>query len=161
MKRLLIDVNVVFDALMERSPHSTDAAKLWFAVEAKQVEALIPAHGVTMFFYLSARAKGTVFARRALGVVLGTFGVAAVDQSVIQRAVALDGRDFEDSVCAAAAEASGCDAIVTRDPKGFPGCALPVLSAETAVALLGGTPPDRVSDAPRRRRRPARPRTRR
>jgi len=160
MKRLLIDVNVVFDALMERISHSSDAAKLWFAVEAKQVEGLIPAHGVTTLFYLSARGKGTVFARRALGAVLGTFGVAAVDQSVIQRAVALDWRDFEDAVCAAAAEASGCDAIVTRDPKGFPGCALPVLSPETAVALLRGTPPDRVSDAPKRRKA-VRPRTRR
>jgi predicted nucleic acid-binding protein len=160
MKRLLADVNVVFDALMERSPHSNAASRLWFAVETKLVEALVPAHGVTTLFYLAARAKGTVFARRALGAVLGTFGVATVDQSVIQRAVALDWRDFEDAVCAAAAEASGCDGIVTHDPKGFPGCALPVMSAETAVALLGGTPPDRVSETPKRRRA-ARLRTRR
>jgi hypothetical protein len=58
---------VVFDALMERSPHSNAAASLWFVAEAKQVEALVPAHGVTTLFYLAARAKGTGFARRALG----------------------------------------------------------------------------------------------
>lgn len=161
MKRLLADVNVVLDALMERSPHSNAASRLWVAVETKQVEALLPAHGVTTLFYLIARDKGAVFARRALGSVLSTFGVATVDQSVIQRAVALDWRDFEDAVCAAAAEASGCDVIVTRDPNGFPGCALPVMSAETAIALLGGAPPDRVSDTPTRRHRAGRPRTRR
>jgi len=127
MRRLLADVNVVFDALMQRSPHSNAAARLWFAVETKQIEALVPAHGVTTLFYLVARARGTAFARRALGAVLGTFGAAAVDQSVVQRAVALEWRDFEDAVCAAAAEASGCDAIITRDPRGFSGCALPVL----------------------------------
>lgn len=161
MKRLLVDVNVVFDALMERSPHSHAAAALWFAVETKQVEALVPAHGVTTLFYLAARLKGNVFARRALGAVLGTFGIAAVDQSVVQRAVALGWRDFEDAVCAATAEASGCDAIVTRDPRGFAGCALPVLAPETAVALLEGIPPDRVSDSPRKRRGAAQHRTRR
>ena len=152
---------MVFDALMERSPHANAAASLWLAVETKRVEALVPAHGVTTLFYLAARGKGTVFARRALGAVLSAFGVATVDQSVIQRAVALDWRDFEDAVCAAAAEAAGCDVIVTRDPRGFPGCALTVLSAETAVALLGETPPDRVSEAPKRRRRSARARARR
>jgi predicted nucleic acid-binding protein len=161
VKRLLVDVNVVFDALMERSPHAPAAARLWSAVETKRIEALLPAHGVTTLFYLAARSKGTAFARRALGSVLSAFGVATVDQSVIQRAVALDWRDFEDAVCAAAAEASGCDVIVTHDPKGYPGCSLPVLSAETAVALLEGAPPDRVSEAPKLRRRRARPRTRR
>jgi predicted nucleic acid-binding protein len=161
VKRLLVDVNVVFDALMERSPHSHAAARLWSAIETQRVEALVPAHGVTTLFYLAARAKGTVFARRAVGAVLSAFGVAAVDGFVIQRAVSLDWRDFEDAVCAAAAEASGCDVIVTRDTGGFPGCALPVMSAETAVSLLEGTPPDRVSDAPKRRHRAARRRARR
>lgn len=160
MRRLLIDVNVVLDAVFERPRHSQAASMLWSAAESKQFEALIPAHGVTTFFYLVARDKGSVVARRTLSKVLSTFGVAAVDQSVIQRAVSHDWRDFEDAVCAAAAEASSCDGIVTHDPKGFPGCALPVMSAETAVALLGGTPPDRVSDAPKRRRRPARARPR-
>jgi predicted nucleic acid-binding protein len=161
VNRLLTDVNVVLDVVLARVPHSTAASRLWVAVEARRVEALIPAHGVTTLFYLIARDKGTVVARKTLNSVLGTFGIAAVDRSVIQRAMALDWRDFEDAVCAAAAEASGCDVIVTRDPRGYPGCALPVLSAETAMALLEGTPPDRVSDAPRRRRRAGRPRTKR
>ena len=161
MRRLLIDVNVVLDAVLDRPRHSEAAAKLWGAVESKQTEALIPAHGLTTFFYLVARDRGSAVARRTLRSVLRTFGVATVDAAVIQRAVALDWRDFEDAVCAAAAEASGCDGIVTHDPKGFPGCALPVMSAETAVALLLGAPPDRVNDAPRQRRGGGRSRTRR
>ena len=155
MRRLLIDVNVVLDALLGRPGHSDPASRLWVAVESKRVEALVPAHGVTTLFYLIARARGAAAARRTLAGVLGVFGVAAVSESVIRRAVALEWRDFEDAVCAAAAEASGCDAIVTHDPKGFRGCALPVLSAETAVALIGGTPPDRVGEGPATRARAA------
>lgn len=50
--------------------------------------------------------------------LVGVFGVAAVDDNVVRRALALAWPDFEDAVCAAAAEASACDAPVTRDPDG-------------------------------------------
>jgi predicted nucleic acid-binding protein len=155
VKRLLIDVNVVLDALLARPRHSDAASRLWVAVESKRLEAMVPAHGVTTLFYLIGRARGAAAARRTVAGVIGVFGVAAVDEAVIRRAVALEWPDFEDAVCAAAAEASGCDGIVTRDPKGFRGCALPVLSAETAVALMGGTPPDRVGERPTTRGRAA------
>ena len=147
MKRLLLDVNVVLDALLERRPHAPAAARLWGAAESGRVAAFVPAHGVTTLFYLLARQKGAAFARGAVGGVVGVFPVAAVDQATIQRALALGWADFEDAVCAAAAEAAGCDAIVTNDPKGFPEAPLPVLSPEAAVALLEEPPPDRVAEA--------------
>jgi predicted nucleic acid-binding protein len=149
MKRLLIDVNVVLDAVLERGPQSGPAARLWGAAEAKQIDALIPAHGVTTLFYLLRNAKGSAFARRTVGSLVGVFGVAAVDGAVVARAVALGWPDFEDAVCAAAAEASGCEAIVTRDPKDFAGASLPVLAPETVAALMDQAPPDRVGEARR------------
>lgn len=148
MKRLLADVNVVLDAVLERGPRSDAAARLWMAAETKRVEALVPAQGVTTLFHLLARERGARFARRIVGSVVATFGIAAVDRAVIGRALALTWPDFEDAVCAAAAEAAGCEAIVTGDPRGFPESSLPVLSPETAVALLEGRPPDRVTEAP-------------
>lgn len=146
----MVDVNVVLDAVLPRPRYSEAATRLWAAVESKRLEAVVPAHGVTTLFYLIARAKGPAVAHRTVASLLHVFGVAAVDASVFRRAIDLDWRDFEDAVCAAAAEASGCDGIVTHDPRGFAGCVIPVLSAETAVALLGGTPPDRVGEGRRR-----------
>ena len=148
MKRLLADVNVVLDAVLERGARSEAAARLWMAVETKRVEALVPAHGITTVFYLLARQKGAPFARRIVSSIVGTFGVATVNGAVIGRALSLAWPDFEDAVCAAAAEAAGCEAIVTRDPGGYPGSSVPVLSPEAAVALLEGGPPDRVAESP-------------
>ncbi|MCA1563196.1 MAG: hypothetical protein LC804_24070 [Acidobacteria bacterium] len=61
--------------------------------------------------------------------LIRVFNVAAVDDAVVRPALALDWPDFEDAVCAAAAEASGCDALVTRDPDGYPDAPLAVMQA--------------------------------
>lgn len=147
MKRFLLDVNVVLDAILERPPHSSAAARLWGAAETRRIAGMVPAHGVTTLFYLLARAKGALFARGIVASVLRVFSIAPVDQGVIHRALALGWTDFEDAVCAAAAEGSGCDAIITGDPKGFRDSPLPVLSPEGGVALLEGSPTGRVSEA--------------
>jgi uncharacterized protein YutE (UPF0331/DUF86 family) len=42
--------------------------------------------------------------------ILTVFGVAPVNQAVLQAAISLACPDFEEAVCAAAAEAAGCDA---------------------------------------------------
>lgn len=137
-----MDVNVLLDAVLERPPHAKAATKIWAAVETRRVTGFVPAHGVTTLFYLFSRARGADSARRAVAHLLSVFGVAAVGQATLQRALTLGWTDFEDAVCAAAAEAAGCDLIVTRDPAGFP--ASPVQSVDPATALVfleqeGGT----------------------
>jgi predicted nucleic acid-binding protein len=147
VRRILVDVNVVLDAILDRPPHSEAAARLWALAEGKRIEALVPAHGLTTIFYLLARERGARAARRALETIVATFGVASVDAAVIRRALALAWPDFEDAVCAGAADAAGCEVLVTRDPAGFPDSPIPVLDPSTAVAVLsGGGGPDRVAE---------------
>ncbi len=142
MKRILVDVNVLLDAVLERAPHAEVAAKIWAAVETRRVTGLVPGHGVTTLFYLFSRTRGADSARRAVAHLLTVFGVAAVSQATLQRALTLAWTDFEDAVCAAAAEAAGCDLIVTRDPAGFPASPVQTVDPATVLALLereGGT----------------------
>jgi len=138
LKRLLLDVNVVLDVLFERPGHAASGA-LWKASEEGRVQGLLPAHGLTTIFYLAAKARGADFARAAVTDLLAVFHVADVTADVVRRALALGWRDFEDAVCAAAAEAARCDAIVTRDPSGFAHCPLEVLDPPTALGWLVGS----------------------
>ncbi len=139
MKPLLIDLNVILDVILERAPGVEPASALWAAIENRRARALIAAHGVTTIFYLLQRARGRSFARRGLEQLVGVFGVAPVDEAVVRKALALGWPDFEDAVCAAAAEAAGCEAIVTRDPDGFPDSPVPVIDpAGALVELLQG-----------------------
>ena len=135
MKRLLLDLNVLLDVVLER-PAAPVAAHVWAAIERGRGQGYVTAHGVTTLFYVVARAQGRAFARRATEGLMQVFGVARVDQDVLRRALALDWPDFEDAVCAAAAEACECDAIVTRDPDGFRDSPVEVVEPATAIAWL-------------------------
>lgn len=136
MRLLLLDLNVILDVILDRSPGADSAAALWAAIEKGQGRGLIPAHGVTTIFYLLEKARGGAFARKGVERLISVFGVAPVNEDVVRRALVLAWPDFEDAVCAAAAEASGCEAIVTRDPGGYPNAPLPVVDAAAALSWL-------------------------
>ena len=152
MTRLLLDVDVVLDLLLDRQPFAEPAGQLWAHAERRRVEVFVPAYGVTTIFYVTARERDARFARRVVQEVLAVAAVAAVDDAVLRRALASPCPDFEDAVCLAAAEAAGCAMLVTRDPAGYRGASLPILDPGTAVALFSGEPPDAVEERSTRRR---------
>ncbi len=136
MTRLLVDLNVVLDVLMNRGRHAAPAGRLWTAIERGEAEGLLAAHCVTTLHYLAGRTGGTGFADRCVADVLTVFGVAPVDAAVLQQAAGLGWKDFEDAVCAAAAVQAGCQLIATRDPSGFQGASIPVMDTRAALAAV-------------------------
>jgi len=137
VKRVLVDVNVVLDVLLDRQPHVEASGAVWVAVETGACEGLLPPHAVTTIHYLIRKELGSAKAKRTLAAILRVFRVAPVDGAVIQDALQLALSDFEDSVTAAAAKLAGCDCIVTRDPKGFRGSPVPPFAPEAVMLLLG------------------------
>lgn len=137
MRRILFDVNVVLDVLLDRKPHAEASARTWAAVESGRCEGSISAHAVTTIHYLLVKELGAAGAKRAIGAILRVFRVAAVNEAVIQEAMRLSLPDFEDAVTAAAAQESDCVYLVTRDPKGFRGSPVRHVTPETLTALIG------------------------
>jgi predicted nucleic acid-binding protein len=136
MKKTLVDVNVVIDVLLDRQPHTKASSAIWTAIETGSSQGLLAAHAVTTIHYLIRRELGAIKATNAISRILKVFSVARVDGGVIQEALQLALPDFEDSLSAAAAQLSGCDYIVTRDPKGFRGSPIRSLTPEAALPLL-------------------------
>ena len=136
MRRVLLDLNVLLDVLLDREPHAEMSAAIWAAIEERRLDGALAAHGLTTIFYLVAKQRGRVAAREVVADLLAVFGIAAVDEVVLRRAVALDLADFEDAVAAAAAEAAACDAIVTRDLSGFRGSPVQALEPLLVLAAL-------------------------
>lgn len=140
MRRVLVDLNVVLDVLLDREPFVVDSSALWEQIEERHLEGALAAHAITTLHYLAARGRGQTFADRCVAEVLTVFKVAAVDEVVVKRALSLGWSDFEDAVTAVAAETFGCDAIATRDPRGYRGASLPVLLPAAVVAQLAVAP---------------------
>ena len=134
--KLLLNVDVVLDVLLERQPYAEPAAGLWTLVERGQAEGFLAAHGLAAIHQLAARHRDTKYARQVLQDLVTVFQVAAVDWAVTRRALALAWRDFDNAVCAAAAEACGCDAIVTRSPEDFPTSSVRAIDPATALAWI-------------------------
>lgn len=136
MKRILVDVNVVLDVLLDRKPHAGASMAVWAAVEAGIAEGLVSAHAITTIHYLARKDVGPARAREILSAILRVFGIAPIDPLVIQEALQLPSADFEYAVTAAAARRAGCSHIVTRDPKGFRGSPVRSLTPEMAMQVL-------------------------
>lgn len=139
-ERVLFDVNVVLDAILQRAPHVVAAEQLWAMVERGEIRGYIPAHGVTTIFYLLRKSLGSEGATTTVGALLQVFRVAPVDAHVLAAALASGFPDFGDAACAAAAAASQCTTILTCDPKGFAGSLVPAVSPEGLVARAAAKP---------------------
>ena len=137
--KLLFDVNVVLDVLLDRKPFADASSEAWAAVERGDASGLLSAHAVTTLHYLNARSVGNRQATETTEALLSVFDVAAVDEQVLRSAVALDWKDFEDAVTAAGARRAKCDAIITRNPRDFKGAAVKVLTPAEAVAWIAAS----------------------
>lgn len=135
-RRVLFDLNVVLDVLLDRQPHAAASSALWAAVEAGDAEGMLAAHCVTTLHYLATRSGGREFGDRCVADVLSVFGVSAVDHAVIREALGMGWPDFEDAVCAASAKSAGCHFIATRDPRGFKSAEIPALAPIEALAAI-------------------------
>ena len=136
MKRILLDVNVVLDVLLDRRPFVDSAAAIWTAAEEGAAEGVLAAHALTTLHYLNTKAVGSRMASYTTEALLSVFDVAAVDKAVLGDAVQLGWPDFEDAVTAAAARRSRCDVIVTRNPRDFKRSPVRVLSPSEAAAWI-------------------------
>jgi len=128
--RVLIDTNVVLDFLQEREPFVESAAKLFERIDTGEIEGFIAATTITNIYYIVRRAAGAVVAQDAIAQVLTDLNVCAVNRNVLEQAIALNFRDFEDAVQYVCGVVHSVEAIVTRDASGFVGAKIPVVLPE-------------------------------
>jgi predicted nucleic acid-binding protein len=116
--KVLLDTNVIMDALQERQPFDVEAKEILKRAQGGAITAMFTANAATDIFYLYSKARDVKTARSALEFLLSQYDVVDVTHSDCLKALRLSNDDFEDalaSVCAARVEA---DFIITRD-EGF------------------------------------------
>lgn len=125
---VLFDTNIVLDLLLDRTPFVHDSAQTLALVERGIISGSLCATTVTTLFYLCGRALDVQQARAQIGTLLTLFDIAPVNRVVLNGALATGFADYEDAVLHEAAHHAGCQAIVTRNVRGFAAARLPVYS---------------------------------
>ena len=122
---VLLDTNIIMDALQERQPFDAPAKEIMSKASTGEIACRFTANAATDIFYLYAKARDLQSARSALDYLLKNYGVVSVTHEDCLNALALPIDDFEDALVAVCAEKAAVDYIVTRDDK-FLGDDLPV-----------------------------------
>lgn len=117
--RVLLDINVILDVLTRREHFYQDSAEVWMLSEHDKIEGMLAAHSITTLHYLYTRQTSRQAAIMAIKKLLQVFRVAGIDQPVLETALHYEWTDFEDAVQMAAASASGCDYLITRNTQDF------------------------------------------
>jgi predicted nucleic acid-binding protein len=139
--RALLDMNVVLDALLARQPWFAEASQVWDAHLQGRVAAAIAAFTVPTVFYIVRRQTDLARANDAVRICLNTLEIVPVQRSTLESARTLAGSDYEDNLQLACALEGKTDCLVTRDPSGYPGATIPVLTpAQLLAQLAQGTP---------------------
>jgi len=117
--KLLFDINVLLDVFRRRDPFYSASAGALSKVAEHEVTGCLPSHALTTLYYLIQQSAGRDQAGEVIDWLLVHFEIIPQDKFLFSRARMLEIPDFEDAALAAAAEAAGCDLILTRNVSDF------------------------------------------
>jgi predicted nucleic acid-binding protein len=136
--KVLLDTNILMDALQERQPFDVDAKDILKRGQDKKLICLFTANAATDIFYIYSKAHDVKTARSALRFLLTNYDVVSVTQEDCLNALKLPLNDFEDALAAVCAQKAEADYIVTRDEKFLSEkLSVKVISPKELLSILG------------------------
>ena len=128
--KVMLDLNVLLDVTQRREPfYAASAAVLSRAVEGLDT-ACVASHVLTTLHYVVAKYAGQAGAGMLVDWVLAHLEIVPQDRAQFVRARSLRFADFEDAALASAAEAAGCEIILTRNIADFASSPVPAVTPE-------------------------------
>lgn len=129
--KLLIDLNVVFDILMDRAPFADAAENV---CSDRSNVCCVSAHTLTTVAYVM-RKYDTALRVAAIDFLLNNFTIVPCDRGIFVSARQLGFADFEDAVIASTAKKAKCKYIITRNKRDFARSPIPALTPGEFLAL--------------------------
>jgi len=112
---VLLDTNIIMDALQERSPFDIPAKEILISGQSGKFACLITANATTDIFYLYSKARDINAANAALDFLLKTYSVVSITHEDCSAAISMPIKDFEDALVVVCAKKADADYIITRD----------------------------------------------
>ena len=134
--KVLLDTNIVVDVALERQPFFGNSETVLSFVEEGQIEGYISASSFGDLFYILRKQKGRDLAHEFLREIVTFCQVATVDSTIINMALTVNFKDFEDAIQYSTAVLNHLDAIITRNPRDFPVTIPRIITPEQLIQEL-------------------------
>lgn len=129
MEKLFIDCDICLDLLTGRMPHYSSAAQLFTKADKKKVKLFVSSLIFSNLHYLLTRQYSSIEARRLLNQFKVLVNVVAIDDKIVELALASDFKDFEDAIQYFAAIENNINILITRNLKDYKKASIFILTA--------------------------------
>jgi predicted nucleic acid-binding protein len=117
---VLIDTNVVLDAMLSRSPFAKAAQELFIMAAEENINAHITASSITDIYYLLHKhLHDKKRCKQEISKIIKVFNILDITGSDCKKALELPIADYEDALLAACAKRGKMECIITRNTKDF------------------------------------------
>jgi predicted nucleic acid-binding protein len=129
MTDLFIDTDVIIDFLIDRKPHSREAAIIFTLIEQKKIKGYASSLTFSNLYYILRKIESHTKVKSKLESLSQIIGILKVEERTIIGALASDFPDFEDSIqYFSALDSKKIDVIITRNTRDYKKSDLPVMT---------------------------------
>ena len=133
--KIFIDVNVFIDVMTKRSGWSESLRVLNLVRRSQEIDSYTSALTLPLLYFFRRRVADESTARKDAQAIVKGLRLVSVDETLLDRALASAGPDFEDNIQLASAESVSVDHLITRNKKDFAASELSVVNPEEWLTL--------------------------
>ena len=137
MTDIFIDTDVIIDFLIDREPHSREAAIIFTLIEQKKLKGFVSSLTFSNLYYVLRKIESHNKVIAKLDSISRLLTILKVDQQTIKNAISSGFTDFEDSIqyyCAQ--DFRKIDVIITRNIKDYKGSEISVMTPAEYLKMV-------------------------
>jgi len=120
MNSVFLDSDVVLDFYMERQPHHDVALRLFTMLKRAKTRCFTSAVVIANAYYVLTKLENREYALDRIRRLRNLVAVAAIDNSIIDAAIASPHKDLEDSIQFHCAIQNKIETFITRNTRHYP-----------------------------------------
>ena len=120
MSSVFVDTDIVLDLFVKREPHHSIALRFFSFLKKRNVQGITSPIVIANTYYLLARIKNKSYAIDKIRKLRQLIRVAPVDEEIIDAAINVPYKDFEDSIQYHCAMSNNLKFLVTRNVADYP-----------------------------------------
>ena len=134
--KILVDTNVVIDALTGREPWNKSAEKIFLLGANHIMDMYITASSATDIYYIIRKHLHDTQAKQVMGKLYSLMGILEVTGTDCVEAIASSITDYEDAVVEKVASRKDMDYIVTRNIKDYQNGSVKAILSDDFIKLM-------------------------